>query len=167
MYKRCSIRDGAFTGLRRAQPSRTPRKAARRGGFTLIEAMLTTIIIGVAFVSMLQLLAVGTVNNIKGSELTTGISLARNIREYTLNSTWANLPGLNNTSHNPPWDSRGIPVNSLTGWQQKITVQSVNPDNIQQNIADPTPDAVRVGVVINHNNQKVCDLSWYVFDGRP
>ena len=155
MYKPSSIRDGAR------------RRRGGKRGFTLIEAMLTTIIIGVAFTAMLQLLAVGTVNNIKGSELTTAISLARNIREYTLNTKWANLPGLNNTTHNPPWDSRGIPVNSLTNWEQKITVQTVNPDNIQQNIADPTPDAVRVSVTINHNNQKVCDLSWFVFDGTP
>ena len=115
----------------------------------------------------LQLLAVGTVNNIKGSELTTAISLARNIREYTLNTKWANLPGLNNSSHNPPWDSRGTAVNSLTNWEQKITVVTVNPDNIQQDIVDTTPAAVRVSVLVNHNNQKVCDLSWYVFDGRP
>jgi prepilin-type N-terminal cleavage/methylation domain-containing protein len=138
-----------------------------RRGFTLIEAMLTTIIVGVAFTAMLQLLAVGTVNNLKAGELTTGVSLARNIREYTLNTKYANLPALNNVSYSPPKDSRGVAISSLSGWQQKITVQSVNPDNIQQDILDATPDAVRVTVVVNHNSQKVCDLTWYVFDGTP
>ena len=138
-----------------------------RRGFTLIEAMLTTIIVGVAFTAMLQLLAAGTVNNLKAGELTTGVSLARNIREYSLNTKYVNLPALNNATYSPPRDSRGTAISSLTGWQQKLTVQSVNPSNIQQNIVDPTPAAVRVGVVVNHNNQRVCDLSWYVFDGTP
>ena len=141
--------------------------AARRRGFSLIEAALTTIIIGVGFVAMLQLLAAGTVNTIAGSELTTGVSLARNIREYTLNSTYANLPTFNAQSYSPPKDSRGVALSSLTGWQQQVTVQSVNPDNIKQNIVDATPAAVRVTVVVNHNSKKVCDLSWYVFDGTP
>lgn len=144
----------------------TSRRSIRRG-FTLIEAMLTTIIVGVAFTAMLQLLASGTVNNISAAELTTGVSLARNIREYTLNTPYANLPPLNNADYSPPHDSRGVAISSLTGWQQKITVQSVNPDNICQDIVDSTPAVVRVSVVVNHNNQKVCDLGWYVFDGRP
>ena len=143
------------------------RYSSSRRGFTLIEAMLTTIIVGVAFTAMLQLLAVGTINNLKAAELTTGVSLARNIREYTLNTKYVNLPALNNATYSPPRDSRGTAISSLTGWQQKLTVQSVNPSNIQQNIVDPTPAAVRVGVVVNHNNQRVCDLSWYVFDGTP
>ena|SRR5437773_11918733 len=146
---------------------RSIRRSGAPRGFTLIEAMLTTIIVGVAFTAMLQLLAVGTVNNINASQLTTGVSLARNVRELTLNTAYANLPALNNASYSPPKDSRGVAVTTLNGWQQKITVKSVNPDNIQQDIVDTTPAAVRVSVLVNHNNQKVCDLSWYVFDGRP
>jgi prepilin-type N-terminal cleavage/methylation domain-containing protein len=143
------------------------REVVRRKGFTLLEAMLSTTIIGVAFVAMLQLLAAGTVNTIAGSELTTGVSLARNMREYTLNQTYTALPALNGASYSPPKDSRGSSVTSLTGWQQVITVQAVNPDNIKQDIVDASPDAVRITVVVNHNSQKVCDLSWYVFDGTP
>jgi hypothetical protein len=129
--------------------------------------MLTTIIIGTAFVAMLQLVAAGSVNYIEGTELTTGISVARNIREYTLNTAWANLPTLNGASYSPPKDSRGVSVTSLPNWRQQITVQSVNPDNIKQEIVDSTPDAVRITVVVSHNDERVCDLSWYVFDGTP
>jgi len=55
-------------------------RRARRG-FTLIEAALTTVIIGVGVMSMMQLLAAGTASNLGSAELTTGINLAKNIRE--------------------------------------------------------------------------------------
>ena len=53
----------------------------RNRGFTLIEAAMTTVIIGVGFVAMLQLLATGTASNIEGAQTTTGINLAKNVRE--------------------------------------------------------------------------------------
>src|SRR6266581_3800902 len=55
--------------------------AKARRGFTLIEAAITTVIIGVGCVAMLQLLASGTMANHDGAELTTGMNLAGNIRE--------------------------------------------------------------------------------------
>src|SRR3712207_2741458 len=60
------------------------RHAAGRRGFTLIEAAMVTVIIGVGVVGMLELLAAGTLSNTKGTELTTAINLANNVREFTL-----------------------------------------------------------------------------------
>ena len=45
---------------------------------------MVTVIIGVGVVAMLQLLAAGTVSNAEGTELTTAINLANNIREASL-----------------------------------------------------------------------------------
>lgn len=45
---------------------------------------MVTVIIGVGVVAMLQLLAAGTVSNSEGTELTTAINLANNIREASL-----------------------------------------------------------------------------------
>src|SRR4029079_2970899 len=63
--------------------SRRPAAAGRRG-FTLIEAAMVTVIIGVGVVAMLQLLAAGPVSNSEGTELTTAINLANNVREMSL-----------------------------------------------------------------------------------
>src|SRR5258706_9513897 len=52
-----------------------------RRGFTLIEAAVTTVIIGVGCVAMLELLGSGTLANNDGAELTTAMNLAGNIRE--------------------------------------------------------------------------------------
>src|SRR6476659_6078685 len=88
-----------------------------RRGFTLIEAALTTIIIGVGMAAMMQLLAAGTVNNIQSFETTTGVNIAKAIREVTVQKTMAEVIAMNNTYHEPPWDSRSQPISNLTKWR--------------------------------------------------
>ena len=56
----------------------------RRSGFTLIEASLTTVIIGVGVVAMMQLLAVGTMSNISSFEQTTGVNVTKSVSEITV-----------------------------------------------------------------------------------
>lgn len=146
---------------------RTGFAAAKRSGFTLLEASLATMIVGVAFTAVLQLLAAGTVANMDSADLTTGVNLARNIRELTLQAKYTDLPTYNSASYNPPHDSRGNSIDALEGWSQVIAVQAVDPARVTTNIVDATPAAIRISVTVNHNNKKVCDLSWYCFDGKP
>src|SRR5687768_8407110 len=61
--------------------ARRRRHHPRRTGFTLIEAALTTAIIGFGVVSMMGLLATGTTNNKDSAQLTTGLQFARAMRE--------------------------------------------------------------------------------------
>ena len=62
----------------------TAGRTALRRGFTLIEAAIVTVIIAVGVVGMLELLAAGSVSNAEGTELTTAINLAANVREVSL-----------------------------------------------------------------------------------
>jgi prepilin-type N-terminal cleavage/methylation domain-containing protein len=158
-----------------------------RRGFTLIEASLVTAIIGIGVVAMLQLLAAGTMTNSEGTELTTGLNLAKNIRELSLglrfadsdNPThWGNESGetlssyddiddLTGKSYSPPIDARRQALSDYTNWQQSITVQSVDPDLLTSNAPNGSTPAARVTVTIEHNGQYVCDLSWLAFDTSP
>jgi prepilin-type N-terminal cleavage/methylation domain-containing protein len=140
------------------------RTTSRRRGFTLIEASLATVIIGVGVVAMMTLLASGTVNNIESAELTTGVNIAKNIREVAVQKSMAQLVAMNGTYHEPPWDSRSIGITDLPDWRQIISVQAVNPDNLTTNISTSTPRAVRVTVTVTHHGQSVCDLNWYTFN---
>jgi len=79
-------------------------------GFTLIEAAMVTVIVGVGVVAMLQLLAAGTVSNSEGTELTTAINLANNIREMSLGLAYYDPTDM---AKNPPvytWDTREATV---------------------------------------------------------
>jgi type II secretory pathway pseudopilin PulG len=159
--------------MRLAQNILTNRR--RRGqtrGFTLIEAALTTVIVGVGFVSMLELITVGTLTNIRGAETTTGMSLARNIRELSLNKdkfpTFNSIrTTLNAKSYNPPIDSREQPLTEFSTWTQQVTVQPVDPDHITMVITDPNPSALQITVKLLHNGNEVCDASWFAFNGAP
>ncbi|MBC8108316.1 MAG: hypothetical protein H7Z14_17150 [Anaerolineae bacterium] len=120
-----------------------------------------------AFVAMLQLLAAGTVANLDSSELTSGINLARNIRELTLQSAYSELTAYDGASYDPPHDSRGVVLTEFSGWRQAIDVQAVDPTKLTTDFVDPNPSAVRITVTVSHNDQKVCDLSWYSFNATP
>jgi prepilin-type N-terminal cleavage/methylation domain-containing protein len=145
-----------------------PRPAkTRRRGFTLIEAAMTTVIVGVGFVATLTLVNAGTMNNARGAERTTAISLARNIRELTLQKTFAQLIAYNGKNYSQAVDSRESPVTALSGWSQAVTVQPVDPNKLTTDITDTAPSALRVTVVVAHNEKNLATVSWYAFDGTP
>jgi prepilin-type N-terminal cleavage/methylation domain-containing protein len=135
----------------------------RRRGFTLIESAIVTVIIGVGAVAMLELLASGTASNMSGTEVTTGISLAKQVRELTLQSTFDDTVTLDGESYDPPFDAGNNPITKLAGWKQTIKVQPVSPDKLTQDLASTEPDAVRVTVVITRNGRHVCAMSWHRF----
>src|SRR5688572_4263618 len=121
-------------------------RSVRARGFTLLEAMLTMVIIGIGVVATCQLLAAGTNANIEGASLTTAVNLARNVRELSIKIPFADLPALNGRTYNPPVDSRGEEVPGFAKWAQSIEVQAVAPSRWTTNIVDPDPDVVRVTV---------------------
>ena len=139
----------------------------RSRGFTLIEAAMTTVIVGVGFMAMLQLLAAGTASNIQGIEHTTGINLAKNVREMSLKMKYAQLGALNGKTYNPVIDSQGQAVSGYEGWTQVVSVHPVDPDRITLEITDSTPKALHCSVSVTHNGRQVTAMDWYEFDGTP
>jgi Tfp pilus assembly protein PilV len=139
------------------------RPSRPRRGFTLIEACLTTIIVGIGMAAMLQLLAAGTVNNIQAFETTTGSNVAKSIHEAMIQMTFSQILAMNGKTYTPPIDSCQHSITTLENWQQAVTVQPVSPDSLTQNVVDPSPDAVRVTVDVSHNGSQVCQVSWYSF----
>jgi prepilin-type N-terminal cleavage/methylation domain-containing protein len=169
---------------------RTSRSVRRRSrGFTLIETALTVSIVGVGIVAMCQLLAAGTSANVDATELTTGTAIAKNIREFSLKlafkeptagatgwglnsgESWNNpatlddVNDLNGATFQPPIDSTGAKMTTFGTWKQTVTVVSVDPNRLTLTTTNGSTSADRVTVTVYHNNAKVCDLTWYAFDG--
>jgi prepilin-type N-terminal cleavage/methylation domain-containing protein len=142
-------------------------RQTRPRGFTLIEASLTTVIIGVGFLAMLQLLAAGTMTNIRAIESTTAVNLAKNVREMSLKKKFSEISALDGASYQPPIDSQGEALSDFANWKQTVAVHAVDPDRMTLDISNATPSAVRVSVQIEHNGERVCDVSWYAFDPNP
>jgi len=173
--------------------SYTIQARGRRRGFTLIEAALTTVIVGVGCVSMLALLGAGTQANADGTELTTAMNLASNIREAmtgvaftdpTTPTHWGAETGegtvasyddvddFDGQSFSPPIDARRISLGSnYSTWKQTVKVESVRPDNLQTVMAHLTlaPElrpTSRVTVTV-HNNTPIFTQSWIAAYADP
>jgi prepilin-type N-terminal cleavage/methylation domain-containing protein len=109
----------------------------RRKGFTLIEAAIVTVIVGVGAISLLQLLAAGSMANADSTELTTAVFLAENINEMLTGATYGTLHNTyDNVTYSTPKDGRGTDLSGFSGWQQKIDVSYVDPDSITTAVAD-------------------------------
>ena len=70
--------------VRPAPARRGTHSPTARRGFTLIEAAMVMVIIGVGVLAMLDLLAAGTVSNNDAAETTTAMTLASSIRELSM-----------------------------------------------------------------------------------
>jgi Tfp pilus assembly protein PilV len=87
------------------RPPRAPRRARTARGFTLIEAAMVTVIVGVGVMSMLQLLAAGSAENGDAARMTTAMTLANNVREMSLALAFYD-PQQNPAVAPRVWDSR-------------------------------------------------------------
>src|SRR5436190_15123424 len=129
-------------------PKTSLRTLRRQAGFTLIEAALVTTIISFGVLAMLQLLAVGTVSNNEGAEMSTAINLAKSLRELMVGmpiadpvtpthwgaeagenlATYNDIDDFDGRTYSPPIDARRTSIAALSEWSQTIKVQTVDPN---------------------------------------
>lgn len=126
----------------------------RRRGFTLIEAALTTFIIGTAVLATVQLFAACTQQNATAAQGTTAMLLASHIQETmaglpVMDPAYANtyfgpepgetLPIFNDvddfdgSSLNPPIDSTRTKIPQLSQYTQVVTVLPVLANRLSAN----------------------------------
>jgi prepilin-type N-terminal cleavage/methylation domain-containing protein len=151
----------------------------RRRGFTLIEASLATVIIGVGVLSMMQLFTACTRQNVAASNMTTAMLLAENIQETMAGVSFSDpaygktyfgpepgqtLPSYDDIddfdgkTFNPPIDSTRTAIPSLSQYSQVISVWPVYANQLSANSNTASPDisqttytgAARVTVRILH-----------------
>src|SRR5687768_7037072 len=139
------------------------RNRSRRA-FTLIEAMLVTVIVGVGFMAMLELLAAGTLVNGESNELTTAVQLANNINELCVRTKYPDLRTRVGTStgraFDPPIDGRGNPLTGYGGWSQFVTVVYVEPHRLTVAVPDAQVEpTTRVSVQIRRYGKTVYSTS--------
>jgi hypothetical protein len=141
------------TDIRQPCPVRLQRR-----GFTLIEAALTTFIIGTAVLATVQLFATCTQQNSVAAQGTTAMLLASHVQETIAglpvsDPSYANTyfgpePGetlriyndvddFDGSSFNPPIDATRTPVPQLSQYTQAVTVVPVLANKLNAN-TNPT-----------------------------
>lgn len=133
---------------------RLSRIGRQRRGFTLIEAALVTVIVGVGVVSMLRLLAAGTFVNAQSAQTTTAMNLAVNLHEAMMRMTLDQVAALNNVTYSPAVDSDFTAISSMSSWSQNVAVQYVQPDKLTS-LAYAKTTAAMVTVTVLHNGNVV------------
>ena len=102
---------------------------------------MTTAIIGIGVVALLELLAAGTRSNVNASQLVTGTNLAKQVRERTLQKTFDQVRAMNGVKESPPKDAAESEIDQLTGWTQTIKVNPVDPARLSLDVIDSDPTA--------------------------
>ena len=140
---------------------RATKRVALARAFTLIEVCVAIVIVGVAITALMTGIASGTRVNDAGQNLTEGIFLTQEVREYTLGQSFTNVCALGGTSYSPPIDGQGQTMGQLSGWSQAIGVTYMNPA-APATPGNVPPDLILVTVTISRNNAQVMSTSWLV-----
>lgn len=175
------------SGQHAARHAAAARRISRRG-FTLIEAALVTVIVGVGILALVELLAAGTMSNVQSTQLTTGVNLANNVRELTQglkfaeaddSTNWGletgetkftvdDLDDLDGQFFQPPIDARRASLgDAFADWRQEVRVEAVDPDNLRLvmghvGLRPHQRPVSRVTVTVKHKTRTVTEISWLV-----
>ncbi len=149
--------------MRFRRPRPIPASRRHRRGFTLIEASLTIIIVGIGVLAAAELLAIGTKQNADSHRLTTGLNLAASVREMAQQKTGAEVLAMDGSTYAPARDARGAAIPGLDSWSQVVSVTRVAPGLIT------TPGGndsrlMNLAVTVRYRGEVVTSESWLLAD---
>lgn len=139
-------------------------RSPRRGGFTLIEAALATVIIGMGVVATLGLFGTCAESNAASNNQTVGMMLAGNIQELAASmqfndpyygrttfgsetgetvATYNDIDDLDGKTFNPPIDAERNTLENMSQYSQVISVWPVYTTKLSSNTNTTTPDIAK------------------------
>ncbi len=118
-------------------------------------------IIGIAFVGVVQLFTVGTYANQESGDLTTALGLAGNIHEMSLGLAYTDLISLDGITHSPPVDASNTTLDDMAGWTQQVSASYVDPNRLSLTVPKTSPEpTILITVTISHNGNFVYSTHW-------
>ncbi len=163
--------------------------SVRSAGVTLIEAVMSMLIVGLMLVAALNTVGASRVTQSRSTEQTLGPMLADELMSEILNqayeepddtpafgresgefsgsrSAWDDIDDYKGWSAGPPEAKDGTSLSGMQGWTREVQVgwaSSVNP-----NLGSLTPTGIkRIEVVVKHNGRPVTKLSALRTNGWP
>ncbi|MCF7956433.1 MAG: prepilin-type N-terminal cleavage/methylation domain-containing protein [Phycisphaerae bacterium] len=155
-----------------------------RSAFTLIEALIATVLIGVAVAALITSNISHTQANAYGMHTSTAEFLIEEIRAMTLPMAFVepdevvdtfgtddgeigvadfdDLDDFDGVTFSPPVDVGGNVLNDFSEYSQVIKVESVDPADFTTVVDDFTSSIVRVSVSIVMNGKEVDSTSWII-----
>jgi type II secretory pathway pseudopilin PulG len=157
-----------------------PQHNKYRAAFTLIEALIAIVLVGVAIVSLLVANSSFTKANAVGTDLSTAEFLIEQIRELTTTlpvvdpqdgtttfgpeeaalAGYDDLDDFDGASFNPPINADKQTLNDFAAFTQQVTVENVSAADFQQVVGDHSSFFVRLTVTVLYNAKQISSTTW-------
>ncbi len=153
----------------------------RSHGFTLVEVLIATILVGLAIASLMAANRAFTTANDAGTDLSTAEFLIEQVKELmsllpvvdpqteiatfgpetseTL-AGYDDLDDFDGASFSPPINADRSVLADYTTFSQQVTVQNVSASDFEQVVSDHGSYFVRVTVSVYQNAQLITSASW-------
>jgi len=157
--------------------------ARSRAGFSLIEIMISIILVGMSITALVVANNAFTMANGAGADLSTAEFLIEQIRELTIMlpvsdptaTSWTtfgpeeasladydDVDDFDNATFSPPISTgTDRPVlRDFAAFSQHVTVENVDASNFDTVVADRSSDFVRITVTVSENGDLISSTSW-------
>ncbi|MCK5171773.1 MAG: hypothetical protein KAR47_00165 [Planctomycetes bacterium] len=153
-----------------------------KGGFTLLEALLAMVLIGISLTSIVASMGAYTQVTGVGLNLSTAEFLIEEIRELSAAlpaidpdtgiatfgvetgegsvADYDDLDDFDGQTFSPPVDVSGTALTAFSAFSQQVVVENVSASDFENVVSDHSSDFVRVTVSILLNGNQVSSASW-------
>jgi len=144
---------------------KTPKGPGRDGpkGFTLAEVLISSALLGLAFVALVSACGHDSVATQASENLTVGTYLADEIRDMALRMDFHEVLNLDGTTFNPAVLSTGD-AEDLVNWSQQVSVTPVSVQDINEAIDAGDAEAACLNVEVLHSGQLVLAQAYCLVD---
>lgn len=128
-------------------------------GFTLIEAMIATLLLAIAIIALMVSNQAFTQVNSAGIDLSTAEFLIEEVRERTASLEFDELHAFADAGpYSPPEDIEGNTLTAFTDFSQQVAVQNVSASDFT--VPEAGSDFARVTVTILRNGSVISSADW-------
>jgi len=156
------------------------RATCKTGGFSLVEVLIATILIGLSIAALVAANGSFTMANDAGADLSTAEFLIEQIREMTTMlavidpetetttfgpeetsvAGYDDLDDFDGQTFSPPINANKVPMASYPTFSQQVVVENLDPSNFNQVVGDHASDFVRVTATVSQNGRPISSASW-------
>jgi len=135
----------------------------KRGGFSLIEALIAAILIGLVVASLVAANIAFTKANAAGTDLSTAEFLIEQIRERSISVNYDDLYGLEHfdgVTFSPPINADGESLNAFAAFSEQITVENISKNDFEQVVLFDSSSFIRITAKVSLNSREISSASW-------
>ncbi len=138
----------------------TTKNNKRRSGFTLIETLFASLLLGLVIAALAAASGSFTMANGYGVDLSTAEFLIEEVRERTANvDVDTLLASYDGQTFSPPVDVSGADMTDFGQFGQQVEIDYVASGDFANTVTGPT-DFVRVTVTVTKGSQPISSTSW-------